>query len=68
MRFASLFASFETGQNLYYTRAPNFGQFWGDLPVLKRGWPTIWPALFVAISTFIPPFCQFASFVLITRS
>nr|DAS21991.1 MAG TPA: hypothetical protein [Caudoviricetes sp.] len=53
---------------IYCTCEPKFCQFWSDLPVLKRGWQTIWQPLFVAIPTFYPLFCQFASFVLIARS
>nr|DAS34644.1 MAG TPA: hypothetical protein [Caudoviricetes sp.] len=56
------------GGKIYCTCVAKFGQFWADWPVLKRGWPRIWPPLFVGIATFYPQFGQLASFVLVTRS
>nr|DAR13590.1 MAG TPA: hypothetical protein [Caudoviricetes sp.] len=53
---------------IYCTCVAKFCQFWSDLPVLKRGWQANWQPLFVGIATFYPSFCQFASFVLVTRS
>nr|DAK75540.1 MAG TPA: hypothetical protein [Caudoviricetes sp.] len=35
---------------------------------MNRGWQANWQPLFVGIATFYPSFCQFASFVLVTRS
>nr|DAK43622.1 MAG TPA: hypothetical protein [Bacteriophage sp.] len=40
----------QVAKTVLYTCA-KFCQFWGDLPVLKRGWQRIWQPLFVAIAT-----------------